>query len=370
MNEAFDKILAFRDGENDDLTGVSSVKLPLVTVVITNYNYEKYLEEAIISVLAIDYPNVQRIIIDDCSTDSSLSIVGKYKDKFEIVRHDVNKGQLASFFTGLDNVKGEFTIFIDADDTVDPSIVNAHLSLHLLEKPYVAFTCVRNKQISANGAVLSFHHLDFKGLGKITKFKPRLIHNASWSWATTSAMMFRTDVLRLIRTDNTAPFRICADYYIVHFSNLLGGSMLLNLPLANYRRHGSNNFSKNFIIGGAKPTGNLVIHNHPSHKLLQNEILRQMLDRRADFEPYYNNFGHYCTMLCYVDKNENISTNFPQHVDANFRRELLKSSKILQKTFGPDRVVNFLLGYLDRWKCIFKRLKKLNSYNVDTFCEG
>jgi glycosyltransferase involved in cell wall biosynthesis len=312
--------------------------LPTVSIIITNYNYAKYLKEAIESVNNQDYPFIQKIIIDDCSTDNSKDILKQYEDSFEIVYKDKNEGQLAAFFDGLDVAKGEFIIYLDADDVLEPYAVSAHLATHLFKFPQVAFTCGRNRTISENSTLVSDYHADMREVVDGFKLiKPHYIHSPNWAWTTTSAMMFRKDVLDLIRTKNTQPFRVCADYYIAHFSNLLGGSMLLNIPMVNYRKHGGNNFAKNRIIGGPKPNGHLKYHNHPEHELLQKEILTQLITRRSEFESY-----------------------FPNPREFAFLMGRVKDARDIVKEFEVDEDLKSLFLYVT-WGDVKKAIKKLEK---------
>jgi len=344
------------------------IKLPLVTIAITNYNYENYLEECVQSILDLNYPNLQTIIVDDCSTDGSHTIIEKYKDRFNIVRHEKNSGQLAAFFSAMKVAQGEFVIFVDADDTLDFNAVSAHLSVHLYAKPYVSFSCTRNRQISADGSLLSVHHLDFQNHSeKIKYIKPRAIHTPTWSWSTTSAMMFRSDMLRLIETDKTDAFRICADYYVVNFSNLLGASMLFDVPISNYRRHGKNNFSKNFIIGGHKPTGHLKYHGHPEHVILSNEIADKLILQREKFEPYFGNIGHYATVISYVMpisqllKRSDLPRDIAEFLRNNKRRLEWENKKLI---YARD----FKL-WLAKKNCFIKSVKGFVGFIDKTYCE-
>jgi glycosyltransferase involved in cell wall biosynthesis len=291
--------------------GIGNAKLPLVSIIITNFNYAEYLKECIESCINQDYEFCEIILIDDCSKDNSKEIYNRFRDKIKIIEHSENKGQLASFFSGLKFAKGDFVIFVDSDDFLDNDAVSAHLYLHLFQKPPVAFSCLRNRQVSKSSAILNDFHMDFLNNGQeIAYISPRVIHTPSWSWSTTSAMCFRTDLLRLIETDNTEDFRVCADYYIVHFANLLGGSLLFDRAKVNYRRHGENSFSKNFLIGGHRPTGHDKYHFHPEHKTLQREILKKMILEREKFEPYFPNIERYAEALLYIAPFEFIMSNF------------------------------------------------------------
>lgn len=88
-----------------------------VTVYITNYNYGKYISEAIESVLNQTYTNIELIIIDDGSTDNSKEIINKYSSQFEIkVIFQKNKGLNVSNNIALSIATGKYLMRLDADD--------------------------------------------------------------------------------------------------------------------------------------------------------------------------------------------------------------------------------------------------------------
>lgn len=327
----------FTDGLNainrhsaDKVHTFGAAKLPLVSFVITNYNYAPYLKECIDSCLAQDYPLCEIILVDDCSSDGSMDICEAYGDKISVLRHEKNSGQLTAFFTGMDMVNGEFVVFVDADDFLDSDAVSAHLYLHLFERPQVGFSCLRNRQVSENSAVISDFHPDFQNNGKeLTYIAPRVIHTPTWSWSTTSAMMFRSDLVKLLKTDMVDEFRVCADYYLVHFANLLGGSLLFDRAKVNYRRHGKNNFSKNFVIGGHRPTGHDKFHAHPAQSSLQMAILNKLINERAKFEPYFPSLERYAETILFVAPLSFILSNFS--IDGELKNTLQKQASNIEK---------------------------------------
>lgn len=99
-------------------------KNPEVAVIITNYNYDKYLEQAIQSVLNQTYGNIKLFIIDDASIDNSKKILKKYADKATIIKHRINQGIVYSRNEALDFVTSPFTLFLDADDWLDKDYVD------------------------------------------------------------------------------------------------------------------------------------------------------------------------------------------------------------------------------------------------------
>jgi len=95
------------------------VKLPRVSVIIPSYNLSKYIGEAIESVLNQTYSNLELIIVDDGSSDNSISIIKEYslKDKrVKLYKFDENRGACEAFNYGVKRAKGEYICYIGADD--------------------------------------------------------------------------------------------------------------------------------------------------------------------------------------------------------------------------------------------------------------
>jgi glycosyltransferase involved in cell wall biosynthesis len=90
------------------------------SVVIPLYNKEAYVAQTLNSVLNQTYQNFEVIIVNDCSTDNSLSVVEKIDDsKFKIINHNKNKGLSASRNTGINAATHPYIAFLDADDYWD-----------------------------------------------------------------------------------------------------------------------------------------------------------------------------------------------------------------------------------------------------------
>lgn len=106
----------------------------LISVVMPVYNAEKYLDEAIQSILTQTYNNFEFIIINDGSTDKSLEIIEKYKNQDEriILISRENKGLIYSLNEGIKKSKGKYIARMDADDISLPERFQKQISL--LEK--------------------------------------------------------------------------------------------------------------------------------------------------------------------------------------------------------------------------------------------
>jgi glycosyltransferase involved in cell wall biosynthesis len=88
---------------------------PLVSAIIPVYNGEKYIAQAIDSVLRQTYPSVECVIVDDGSTDATPRIIGGYGDRVRSVRKQ-NGGVASARNAGVGAAKGEYIAFLDADD--------------------------------------------------------------------------------------------------------------------------------------------------------------------------------------------------------------------------------------------------------------
>ena len=89
--------------------------LPLVSILINNYNYGRFLSEAIESALNQTYPNIEVIIVDDGSTDNSREVIKAYGDRIKSILKE-NGGQASTFNAGFTASNGQIICFLDSDD--------------------------------------------------------------------------------------------------------------------------------------------------------------------------------------------------------------------------------------------------------------
>ena len=138
--------------------------MPKVSVLLTNYNGEKYLDEAISSVLAQTYTDFEFIIIDDASTDSSKEIIDRYKDiRIQTYYAKQNRNIAYSLNLALTMSTGEYIARIDSDDIWEADKLEVQMK-YLEEHPEcgVCFTkvniidCVSN---IANTEYAGYYHM-------------------------------------------------------------------------------------------------------------------------------------------------------------------------------------------------------------------
>lgn len=88
---------------------------PVISVIIPNYNYAGYIDQAVDSVLAQTYRNVEITVVDDGSKDGSLDILSSYGDSIRVIEQK-NAGVAVARNTGVAGSSGEMVAFLDADD--------------------------------------------------------------------------------------------------------------------------------------------------------------------------------------------------------------------------------------------------------------
>jgi len=278
----------------DARLAVVGSETPLVTVVVTVYNYERYVLETLRSVALQGYANWECIIVDDVSRDGSVAAVEQFlaehplKDRFTLIRRQQNGGQMEAFRDGLERGSGEFCMMLDADDVLLPDFLETHVRAHLGRKA-VAFTSTNQYQINARGEVIAGDHPDHLSKGRLRYVPEVSFHKGFWIWATASSMVFRTATLRLIMPRPGVTFRICADYYIAQFANLLGNSLLIPSIHGCYRRHGENNFGSNPVVGAVNSVG--CLDQHPPHDEFRKAMIGHVLENYQRFYRIYMGKG-------------------------------------------------------------------------------
>ena len=98
---------------------------PLISIVTITFNSEKNVEETIKSIVSQDYSNFEYIIIDGGSTDNTLKIVEKYRDKIATIVSEPDKGISDAFNKGINKATGEIIGIINSDDVLLPGALKA-----------------------------------------------------------------------------------------------------------------------------------------------------------------------------------------------------------------------------------------------------
>jgi len=97
---------------------MSKAQFPDISIIVTNYNYGKFLARCLRSCLKQKYVNVEVILVDDCSTDDSFDEIRPFLNDITYLSTQENSGVAAASNLGIKHAKGRFVVRVDADDFV------------------------------------------------------------------------------------------------------------------------------------------------------------------------------------------------------------------------------------------------------------
>jgi glycosyltransferase involved in cell wall biosynthesis len=213
---------------------------PFVSVLIDTYNHERFVEEAIQSVLSQDFPVSGReiLVVDDGSTDRTPEILAKFASQIRILRK-ANGGQASAFNHGIPECRGELIAFLDADDWWAPDKLTRVTSAMAAE-PEIGFVGHGIITVFPDGTrrtdvLRDGFYLQANDLAGAQLFRRRC------AFMGTSRMAVRRTLLQQI-LPIPAEIQIQADEYIYTLASVLMPMRILPEPLTFYRVHDNNAF--------------------------------------------------------------------------------------------------------------------------------
>lgn len=130
--------------------------MDLVSIITPVYKCEEYIEKTMNSVLAQTYPNWEMLLVDDCSPDNSAELVRAYAQRdprFRYIRLETNSGAAIARNVGLENAKGRYIAYLDADDIWLPEKLERQI--RFMEENDVQFSCCDYEKIEADDTPLN-----------------------------------------------------------------------------------------------------------------------------------------------------------------------------------------------------------------------
>ena len=206
-----------------------------VSVVIPNYNYARFIGDAIDSALALDWPHVEVIVVDDGSTDGSRAVIERYGQRITAL-YQGNQGQVGACNTGFAACRGNVVIFLDSDDVLDPSVVREAAAVW---RPGISKLQFQMRSVDADlvphGSVFPQYH-----------YVPTPDEVRHWAASTGtyptppgSGNVYSREFLQKIFPLDHAGGR-AADSCCIAAAPFLGDVITVPKPLVSYRIHGAN----------------------------------------------------------------------------------------------------------------------------------
>jgi glycosyltransferase involved in cell wall biosynthesis len=234
----FDKI---RPARFRNATARNDKTMKPVTIVICNYNYERFLAKAIDSALGQDYPATKVLVVDDGSTDGSRALIEEYGSRISSV-FKKNGGQVSAYNRAVQELDSEYVILLDADDELYPSAVSEVMQ-KFNSGGYVKVQ-FRLDVITSTGALTGVHvpHTDAPSdSGSLLR--------RGWLYPSppASGNAYLVSALRrLFPMPETPDTRYGADFFTIYGVALLGPVASISHSLGVYRVHQSDTSSTSF----------------------------------------------------------------------------------------------------------------------------
>lgn len=219
---------------------------PLISVIMTSYNYEKYIGEALDSVMAQTYSNFEVIVVDDGSSDASVDIIESYVKKnpnVKLLRHEGGKnlGLPKTIRVGVEKAQGDYVAFCESDD---------RWAENHLEQKVKMINAYEDVAIISNAIKMFGNEEDIKVRGWVCQHIRKLLkqggtpidlrYNQSFNFIPTlSSVMIRKDVIQSL--DYNTPVPAWIDFWL--YRQILVSHILyfVDEELTFWRQHNSFN---------------------------------------------------------------------------------------------------------------------------------
>jgi glycosyltransferase involved in cell wall biosynthesis len=208
---------------------------PLVTIIVGNYNYEKFVCAAVDSALSQTYANIEVIVVDDGSTDGSRALLEKYGKRVRLILKQ-NGGATTTLNTGWAEARGEIVMFLDADDFL---LENAAETIIAAWRPEIVKVQFPLTVIDAEGHLKGFVPAATRPLGAAQI--DRLVRRwGIYPTPPTSGNAYARRLLEEVLPLDTKRFPYGVDGALNAVAPLYGSVISLGVSHGFYRVHGSN----------------------------------------------------------------------------------------------------------------------------------
>ncbi len=242
---------------------------PLVSVVINNYNYARYLGAAIESALAQTYSRVETIVVDDGSTDESSDVIARFDGRITPISKS-NGGQGSALNAGFAASSGEIVIFLDSDDMLHPDAVERIVAGW---NPQFAKLHFRLTRLDRDGREIGTEPRAGQRLPE-GKTWPAFLRHGRYVTPATSGSAYARWALQRVMPMPAQPYVYAADAYLNNSVVFQGPLGAIQEPLGVYRVHGSNDSLGNVLSADVKRVRYLMAREHRNDAVFREQLYR------------------------------------------------------------------------------------------------
>ena len=217
---------------------------PLVSIIINNYNYDRFLAQAIESALNQTYPHIEVVVVDDGSTDNSRTIIAGYGDRIiPILQENGKQGKALN--NGFAHSQGDIILFLDSDDYLLPQAVDRIVS-HW--KPELAKIHYRLTVVDAEQQPLGFSYPPESQSLASGQVLQELLQTSGYTSTPMSGNAYSRKTLQKV-FPIPDEYALTADDYLLISTPFYGEVVGIEEPLGAYRIHPNNQWALSSISG-------------------------------------------------------------------------------------------------------------------------
>ena len=280
------------------------------TCLINNYNYAKYVGDAIKSVLNQTVAFDEIIVVDDGSTDNSRDVIEgciKNCDKAKVITKS-NQGQLSCFNEGFKASTGDIIFFLDSDDLYMPNYLET--ALHFYRRSGDCdFLCCSIQEFELSNSVKSYIDYYSKETGDMGYSLLRTLYGRSWIGSATSTLSMKRIILnKILPLPFLEEWRTRADDCLVYGSSLVGArKYFIPQALIKYRVHKNNLwYGKSYSISGKF-----------GKKVVEGQLIQHILQK-----------NYYPSNLCHLSWLEYKTVPNPDYKITKFYLDLVNKANL------------------------------------------
>lgn len=206
-----------------------------LSVVIANHNYEQFVAHAVDSALALEWDDLEVVVVDDGSTDGSVELLRAYGDRI-ILHLQENAGQRAAVNAGFALSSGDVVVFLDSDDQLPPELPR---HLHRVITPSVSKVQLQAQRIDADGDPIGEPFPSYRRTPSAATLRRWMTKTTAYPTPPGSANAYaRWFLERVMPVEDTGDQ--AADSALLAAAPLVGDVVTVKGVLIGYRRHGEN----------------------------------------------------------------------------------------------------------------------------------
>ncbi|WP_416150485.1 glycosyltransferase [Salipaludibacillus sp. HK11] len=292
--------------------------MSMISVIVPIYNVENYLSNCIDSILKQSYKNIEIILVNDGSTDSSGEICNEYVNKYKRIKvlNKNNGGVSSARNVGIKSARGDYISFIDPDDTIEPDMYTTLLETSLTYKADIVVCPIKTINVPTNKSSISTVWKEVNcliGKSEIEKqLIPSILEGKTFSLVSCVNKLYKKSILdrHEITFDENKTHGEDAKF---NFSlvTVIDSLVFIKKPLYNYFKHERDSLTQ-------------IFNENLYESILDNKSTLFKICNKYNYQQYEKNIRHHFTTVTLTYLNEIIGTNIDKKKKVNLITRVLK----------------------------------------------